>query len=538
MDLLSKRNKRLYLFLLFACMLLMSFIGKHQYTGDIYFIYNRALQMKTCLEDGNIPYFYYKDFNNMGYGSSFFYGHLFLYLFLPSLKYGFSCFAMSYHTFSMIIYMVGVVLLFRELTDDWEFGSFTFMSCSLIIFTVCYSWLYGLVLGQGLSLIFFAFCIRFFRDSKKFYLASLFFFFLLNTHMLTALVAFVVCVCLMLNYFDRKRIIDYVKFALSTILMCSYNICNYIYHSDILNRISEIRFTDGNTLNVCYNMFFGFLGEIIHSFIKYEKLMPILSVPFLIILVLSMKGLNKKWKILTISGVVICLLSHYKIFYNTFLSAIFQFPIRYLYVVCIVFSIVIARNRNKFKYLLYLFGFLELYLAFMLYIFNIVSVYDTDVYVDTYLQEFNRQQVINGEFLDKSFVSLGDLDSIRYDATHAFNKDTGEEFSFYEDKEKLYVDVDVKGTSELQFPKIYYRGYHLYDENGNDIDLWKGYSQFITAKVTDYKGRLLLVYEHPSWLKSIGVISYSFAFCVIVYYIMKGLLYESNRHSKQIRGRG
>ena len=39
---------------------------------DNIFLVNRAEQMLNCLKDGNIPFFYYDDFNGIGYGSSFF----------------------------------------------------------------------------------------------------------------------------------------------------------------------------------------------------------------------------------------------------------------------------------------------------------------------------------------------------------------------------------------------------------------------------------------------------------------------------------
>lgn len=56
--------------------------------SDNIYLINRATQMLNCIKDGNIPFFYYNDFNSVGYGSSFFYGHLTLYPFLPLLLLG------------------------------------------------------------------------------------------------------------------------------------------------------------------------------------------------------------------------------------------------------------------------------------------------------------------------------------------------------------------------------------------------------------------------------------------------------------------
>lgn len=41
--------------------------------SDLIFLSNRAQQMLSCLQDGNLPFFYYNDFNGVGYGSAFFY---------------------------------------------------------------------------------------------------------------------------------------------------------------------------------------------------------------------------------------------------------------------------------------------------------------------------------------------------------------------------------------------------------------------------------------------------------------------------------
>ena len=52
------------------------------YIADLRYLYNRAYQMLSCFQDGNMPWFYYNDFGGVGYGSSFFYGQLTLVPFL------------------------------------------------------------------------------------------------------------------------------------------------------------------------------------------------------------------------------------------------------------------------------------------------------------------------------------------------------------------------------------------------------------------------------------------------------------------------
>lgn len=42
--------------------------------SDITFLVNRAVQMLDCIKDGHVPFFYYKDFGGVGYGSAFFMG--------------------------------------------------------------------------------------------------------------------------------------------------------------------------------------------------------------------------------------------------------------------------------------------------------------------------------------------------------------------------------------------------------------------------------------------------------------------------------
>lgn len=41
-------------------------------SSDFIFLSNRAHQMLSCLQDGNLPFFYYNDSNGVGYGSTFY----------------------------------------------------------------------------------------------------------------------------------------------------------------------------------------------------------------------------------------------------------------------------------------------------------------------------------------------------------------------------------------------------------------------------------------------------------------------------------
>ena len=69
-----------------------------------------------------------------------------------------------------------------------------------------YTQLFACLMGQGLGFLFLAYLIDFLRNNKNMLPSGILFFLVLNTHLLTALVVFLITIYIGILYFDKKRI--------------------------------------------------------------------------------------------------------------------------------------------------------------------------------------------------------------------------------------------------------------------------------------------------------------------------------------------
>lgn len=95
-------------------------------------------------------------------------------------------------------------------------------------------------------------------------------------------------------------------------------------------------------------------------------------------------------------------------------------------------------------------------------------------------------QVMNGEFLDDSFV--WETDVFEYYSTHVVGLETGREYSYTEDKGVVSFEADER----VSVPKLWYHGYR-----STSGEARMGYSQFVEV---DAHGRTEVWYQHPWWL--------------------------------------
>ena len=130
-------------------------------------------------------------------------------------------------------------------------------------------------------------------------------------------------------------------------------------------------------------------------------------------------------------------------------------------------------------------------------------------------------QVINGEYLDKSFS--WDLNNFEYKKNHVTDQDENEyDFSVFPNKVVVSVHGNRGKDIQLTLPKLYYRGYtfsrvevpeaftamnekefynHTYTPfitNTYNVEI--GDSQFIKVDIGASRGTFVLTYEHPVWL--------------------------------------
>ena len=72
------QSSTFYILCFVSILILYGFIcgSNGNYNPDLRYLFNRATQIYNCFSDEKLPWFYYNDFQGVGYGSSFFYGQL------------------------------------------------------------------------------------------------------------------------------------------------------------------------------------------------------------------------------------------------------------------------------------------------------------------------------------------------------------------------------------------------------------------------------------------------------------------------------
>lgn len=500
--------------------------------ADIQFFYNRAVQMLNCIKDGKIPFFYYNDFGGVGYGSSFFYGQLTIYPFLFFVNKGIDVFINAYTIVMIALTYTGACFLSKRFTNNYKFVALLFM-CSCYITQAMYS--FGMlpnIMAIALSFYFIGFCIDFFRDKKSFIPASILFYLVINTHLVTAVINFIICVILFIMYFDKSRFKDYVKFALFTTFICSYFLINAFYHSDIITSTSKINEQMLNhkigTACCTYENWLPFTGILFNCIINmlgftnlggYRLLNLVVSI---LLLYWGRHKFTKREVFVLIVDIVATIISIDWVWglINKIWLIPIQFPCRFA--PYIVLSIIVIFLRNKDLSILKRRIFILCCLPELL-LMPFVVLPDTSVASTEY-----SYQVINGEYLDKSFS--WDLDDFEYKKNHVTDQD-GNEYGFSVFPNKVVVSVYGSGDKDIQLtlPKLYYKGYtfsgvkvletfttmnekefYNYAYKSYITDTYKvemGDSQFIKVDIGKSRGTFVLTYEHPVWLILLDVLT-------------------------------
>lgn len=498
---------------------------------DLRFMHNRALQMYNCLADGNIPYFYYKDFGGVGYGSAFFYGHLTLYPFVYFAHLGIDIFLKVYTVVALVTVYLGASFFCKRFTLNYKFISLMFIVSSFMVQRVQTSGTPASHLALGISLFFLAYCIDFFRDNKSWIKATIVFFILLNTHLLTSVLSFVFCVFIMIYYFDKSRLKDYFVFATATGVVCSYNITNMLYHYDIVTSTDEINKSmieyakSGADIIIMNYMgripFLGCVAFLVLSLVGvsvgisgFMLVNEVVAISLVLLLISNYKKLSRKNLVLIFLALLGVVISERSIWVclNEGWNNPLQFPVRFTPYIILLVMIFAYRyiGSRKLKVFLFCFCLTDLMLSSFMTSNDIGSI---EQYTDLFCQ------VENGEYLDESFV--WETDTFEYYSSHVTDEE-GKEYQYSEDNDGgITVSLDgVESSSikSLTIPKLYYKGYKCY--NGDkEIDLKMGYSQFIEVDMTNYKsGSIYVIYRHPVWLIVLNILCY----IGVVYLVIKG----------------
>lgn len=466
---------------------------------DVQFFYNRVCQLRTCILDGVYPYFYYNDFMGVGYGSSFFYGQITLlpFIFFVNLsKDGFS---------SLLVINIFVLNFFGVAYFSKRYTSNHYMIATFYIISQCMlsSVLIGNLLAIGVSWFFLAKCVDFFRDNKSFIPASLLFFVLINSHLITSLLSFFCCCIICIYYFDKTKIKQYIKFAIFTSISCIYFLANMIYHLSCINIKTNVI----GEYSKSYIIYLpNFLNYIIKSDSKsFENgiISALFIIPIIILLFRHKIKFSKRLVILSCFCFVICLFSLSKFWYDlSFITKYIQFPIR-LYYFIIVFLLIVIFRYSDCKWI----WFSILCLIDMLIV--------TMDFSNSLSYEPYHEYIANGEYVSVNFSWNEEV--FDYMKSHVTNQN-GYEIDYNVDKNKVIVNIPNHTEDwTITVPKLYYKGY--YCDKG--FNCYEGDNQFVSVDIGSFSGVLSIYYKQPFMLILVQCISDLTVVLLIIKYLRR-----------------
>lgn len=488
--------------------------GIKEHGSDVAFLFNRVDQLRQIILDGKfLQGFFYNDFQGVGYGSSFFYGYLTLLPFTLIKSYDVFCKVYFLVTFALLY--LGTKSLVKRFAKNYEFISFLYVTSFQLIFVWLGSTLYCNLMGLGISLFFLAYVVDFARDNKSHIPASFCFWLVLNTHMISALLAFISCVFVLLYYFKKERLKDYIRFAITTTIFCSFYIANFIYHMQggVLNTSSGHEFflvSDSATNFLGTSKFLGLEGAVLNSLLekRFLTLSPLIWIPGLIYLIKKQKKTKKIYITLGIclTGMILNIGVIWFELYKQF-AIVIQFPLRYMAYIVLVILILCFRNIDMSKLVKRFFIVVSCIYCFILP-WGIVSEEEPLVKPNW--------QVSNGEYLHEDFVDNTEVfNDLR---THVYDNDKNN-YTYTEDKGVLTIQIDREvPEGKILVPKLWYKGYRAYTEEGKKLSTRMGYSQFVLVEVGDYQGEIKVFFSQELWLLLLKVFTYFIMLVGIINY--------------------
>lgn len=501
------------IFLVLLYTLLMITRSDELVNSDASFLWNRMCQVVDCFKDGIYPFLYYNDFEKVGYGSSIFYGQLTLLPFIPLALQGESQFISSYFMSACFLNYFGACSLAKRFTKHCDVVGFLYLSSPLMFMLLLCTQLYPCYLGVGLGLFFLASCVDIFRDNRPCYLGVLFFILLFNTHLITTVVCFAICVFICIYYFDKTRLKSYFKFFCLSVAISLYNIFNYIIHIKSLR--GEKSYFD--FYNEKYGVFvlskFPFKDLIFYEFPSNTLFLGTLVLLCWIFVFFKCKSKKERFvHIVLFLSIVVgvkplwsLLCSHCNIF--------IQFPIRYLPFTAVFILILVLR---RFK---------SLFLVCSLVFISLVSVCVSSLTVSpqesstlTYEGNDSFTYIGNGEYLSKNFIFNYDIFK-KYSSTVI--GDDNSTYKYNLDKNKVIIDLSNNTSKTVTVPKLYYNGYVAEDTSGNKFKCSEGYSMFTKVDVDGFNGKLQVYYKQPMYLVFLLIFDYLLGIVLISVILVK-----------------
>lgn len=482
---------------LFVVFSLLAFNDDLVKVGDIVFLYNRAFQIRDCLQHGVYPFLYYEDLGGIGYGTPIFYGQLTLFPFIFFVDdiavftklYFLACLVLNFFAFRAFIKRIS------------SYG--TLMACFYIfssVFIALYTGnLPANVMAVGWSWLFFAYCIDYFRDGRNLGLCALTYFMIWQSNFNSTVLSTLVCFGIFCVYFKRSELKRYALLLGVVLLTIGYNIVNIFTHLDAIYSVpADVMmsvFNGSSDIRVMSPFPIG--GFMFRSLLEVVDMCTgIMSIGLFVIFVYyfsrNIRQESTRFRVcslviilLTAVGHIIGLYSVWPIVYQA-TNVFFQFPIRY-YIYLFGFVLAILSRVIKPRWFVY-----------AVLAFSIVDIFIVNPFLsDTTMQlEYIGLQLGNGEYASPDFIQ--DYD-IYMDYSTSVHSESGADYSFTHEYNLVEVDCSSNpGVDVLTLPKLYYNGYVAKGENGERFLVSSGYSNYCLVDIGDYSGKLSLYYEAPN----------------------------------------
>lgn len=494
--------------------------------ADYFYLYNRARQLLVCIQDGNPLDFYYQDINGLGYGSSFFYGSLTLLPFLPLLNIGSTAFLNAYILIAGILFVIGTLYLSSKFTTKYVSVTCLFILSTFVVQMFSTTGLIANYFALGLSFLFIGCCIDFFRDNGKFIFASLLFFLILNTHLITAVLSFIICVFIFIVYFDKKYISNYIAFAIVTTVFCLHYIVMFVTHIDkgmLLGQTTTVFTNKAELLYKFCGSKFVFSDVLTYTILRVSNVQGYSIFGFgvllisLIVIACNFFSLSKKELFCIICFVlgVFCGIDTIWLHLMQQVSVFFQFPLRYMFYLLLGFYIIVVRRINK-------------HLLILMFVFSVPNLLlfggESDFKLNN-IGDLYNYQFMNGEYLYDNFeFDLDKFESSRKVVIDE-NKDT---YTYVKDKDILYIKYDTDETHTLSIPKLYYKGYVCKNiDNQVELPVLNGNMQFINITIPANSRGIYAIYYDASWMPILQWLNYWLIAIIVGLYVFSDFRFKN-----------
>lgn len=493
------------------------------YVGDNLFLYNRLVQIRDCLAHGRWPFLYYEDVGGIGYGSPIFYGQLTLFPFLFVVD-RISVFLRLYYLCCLLLNFFGFRCFLKRVS------SYATLTSCLYIFSMAFLGLFNgnipaNVMAVGFSWFFFAYCIDFFRDGQHLALVTLTYFAIWQSNFNSVVIVTLFCFGIFLVYFKLDRWRSYLALLACVILVIGFDVFNILAHLDaialvdpnallsIMDVEADCRFTsihplggilfrtathgvDGCVGFLSFGAFAVFVYYIIR-YVKYESL--------------RFRVCSCVIGVCTFVGYIVGCCALWPSIYRA-TNLFFQFPIRY-YVILFGFVLAVLSRVIRLNWFVYLVIALTICDVFIVNPFRAGKQDDV---------RFIGVQMGNGEYASDEFIKNYDV----YDTYgSSVQSESGAVYSFERDFGVIRVDCSSNaGGDVLTLPKLYYRWYEAFGDNGEHFEVVSGYSNYCQIAIGDYTGSLSLEYCVPvvaGVMFIIQIVSVCGLFCIVMFDILK-----------------